>query len=172
MSSTRLITVSVLILFLGLSCARQVDQNKVLSWLEASKTKMQDKLIKRFGDDQKERIKQGVQQVADFWRTEDGNSEVFEAFIDRYFVGSQEKRDIMFNRYQWLSEKMNGHMLEILLALRWQMDLDIGEIEPFDEIFAAYASDAYAGGIRIGGLKIKRYARNNRFSSTFVQYDV
>ena len=143
MSSTRLITVSVLILFLGLSCARQVDQNKVLSWLEASKTKMQDKLIKRFGDDQKERIKQGVQQVADFWRTEDGNSEVFEAFIDRYFVGSREKRDIMFNRYQWLSEKMNGHMLEILLALRWQMDLDIGEIEPFDEIFAAYDPSAH-----------------------------
>ena len=143
MSSTRLITVSVLILFLGLSCARQVDQNKVLSWLEASKTKMQDILIKRFGDDQKERIKQGVQQVADFWRTEDGNSEVFEAFIDRYFVGSREKRDIMFNRYQWLSEKMNGHMLEILLALRWQMDLDIGEIEPFDEIFAAYDPSAH-----------------------------
>jgi hypothetical protein len=86
---------------------------------------------------------QGVQQVADFWRAEDGSSEAFDAFIERHYAGTQEKRDVLFERFQWLSEKLNGHMLEIILALRWQMDLDIGDIEPFDEIFAAYDPSAH-----------------------------
>jgi len=143
MFNTKLLTAAVLILFLGLSCTRQTEQVTDLSWLAASKARMQDKLITQFGDDQREHIIRGVRQVADFWRPEDGGSEVFEAFIERNYAGSKEKRDVLFDRFQWLLEKMNGHMLEIILALRWQMDLDIGDIEPFDEIFAAYDPSAH-----------------------------
>ena len=148
MAIIRMLTAAVLILFMGVSCTSKVEEkieekNADLSWLEASKIKMQDKLTAKFGEDQKERIIQGVQQVADFWRAEDGGSEVFEAFIERYYAGSKEKRDELFNRFQRISEKMNGHMNEIILALRWQMDLDIGDIEPFDEIFAAYDPSAH-----------------------------
>ncbi len=143
MFNIRWLTSALLMLSLVLSCNCQEEKNTDLSWLEASKTKMQGKLLTQFGEGQKERIMRGVQQVADFWRAEDGDSEVFETFIQRHYAGSQEKRDVMFDRFQWLSEKMNGHMLEIILALRWQMDLDIGDIEPFDEIFAAYDPSAH-----------------------------
>jgi hypothetical protein len=143
MFNMRFLTAAVLMLSLVLSCNHQGGQDSDLSWLEASKTKMRDRLLTQFGEDQKEQIMRGVQQVADFWRAEDGHSEVFEAFIERHYAGSQEKRDALFERFQWLSEKMNGHMLEIILALRWQMDLDIGDIEPFDEIFAAYDPSAH-----------------------------
>ena len=143
MFNIRWLTAAVLMLSLVLSCNHQGGQDSDLSWLEASKTKMQDKLLAQYGEDQKERITRSVQQVADFWRVEDGHSEIFEAFIEPHYAGSHEKRDVLFKRYQWLLEKMNGHMLEIILALRWQMDLDIGDIEPFDEIFAAYDPSAH-----------------------------
>jgi hypothetical protein len=143
MFNMRFFTAAVLMLSLVLSCNHQGGQDSDLSWLEASKTKMQDRLLTQFGEDQKEQIMRGVQQVADFWRAEDGHSEVFEAFIEGHYAGSQKKRDALFERFQWLLEKMNGHMLEIILALRWQMDLDIGDIEPFDEIFAAYDPSAH-----------------------------
>ncbi|MFC1837969.1 hypothetical protein ACFL1N_00210 [Thermodesulfobacteriota bacterium] len=148
MFKIKLLTVAVLLMVsLTLSCAQQVEQDKEqdtgLTWLEASKARMQDKLLKQYGEDQKKRIVQGVHQVADFWRPEDGSSEIFEAFIERHFAGSSEKQDVLFDRFQWLSEKINGHMLEIIQALRWQMDLDIGDIEPFDEIFAAYDPSAH-----------------------------
>ena len=143
MFKMRWLMAAMLILSLVLSCTQQERQDIDLSWLEASKTKMQEMLLAEYGEDQKERVMRGVQQVADFWRAEDGNSEVFEAFIDRHYAGSQEEQDVLFERFQWLLEKMNGHMLEIILALRWQMDLDIGDIEPFDEIFTAYDPSAH-----------------------------
>jgi hypothetical protein len=143
MFNKRLLTAGVLMLSLVLSCIPQGEEYTDLSWLEASKTKMQRRLLEQYGEDQRERITRGVQQVADFWRAEDGNSEVFEAFIKRHYAGSLEKRDVLFERFEWLLERMNGHMLEMTLALRWQMDLDIGDIEPFDEIFAAYDPSAH-----------------------------
>ncbi len=143
MFNRRLLTVIMLIMVLGVSCTEKEKQDTDVSWLEASKAKMQDKLLTQYGEDQKDRIMQGVQQVSDFWRQEDGDSRAFEDFIERHYAGTREKRDALFDRFQWLSEKMNGHMLDIILALRWQMDLDIGDIEPFDEIFAAYDPSAH-----------------------------
>lgn len=144
MFNMRSITAALLMLPLALSCSRQVEQDtEDLSWLEASKTRMQDRLITEYGGGQKDRIVRGIQQVADFWRSEDGDVEKFEAFIERHYAGSQEKRDVLFERFQRVLEQMNGHMAEITLALRWQMDLDIGDIEPVDEIFAAYDPSAH-----------------------------
>lgn len=143
MFNRKALTIAMLMIFLGPSCARQEAKDTDLSWLDGSKTKMQDMLVQKHGEDQKDSIVRGIRQVADRWRAEDGNSEVFEAFIERHYAGTQEKRDALFDRFQRLLEKMNGHMTEMILALRWQMDLDIGDIEPFDEIFAAYDPSAH-----------------------------
>ncbi len=149
MSFIKLLTTAILIMSIVLSCSQQVEQKQDtevdtgLQWLEGSKSKMRDKLIEQYGEDHRERITRGLQQVADFWKTEDGGPEMFENFIERNYAGSREKRDALFERFQWILEKMNGHMLEIIMALRWQMDLDIGNIEPIDEIFAAYDPSAH-----------------------------
>jgi hypothetical protein len=49
----------------------------------------------------------------------------------------------MFSRFQRLLEQLDGHMNKIALELRWQSDLDLGPILPFDEIFAGYDPSAH-----------------------------
>lgn len=114
-----------------------------LSWMVRSQEKATGELLQKYGEIQKERIERGLKQVADFWRAEDGGAADFEAFVLRHFAGDQQNLDAMFDRYQWILEKIGGHMNEITLALRWQSDLDIGPILPFDEIFASYSPAAH-----------------------------
>ena len=115
------------------------DQETInLDWLQESKIEMQKQLTAMYGIAQQERIETGTRQVADFWRIEDGNKAQFEELVITHFAGDQKTLDTMFERYQWLLEKTYGHLHEINLAVRWQTDLDIGPILPFDKIFAGY----------------------------------
>lgn len=125
-----------------ISSGMLMAQNKA-DGLSKSSEKVKKELLTKYGNAQKERIDRGVKQVADFWRKEDGDAAVFEAFVLKHFAGDQKTLDAMFNRYQWILEKISGHMNEITLALRWQSDLDIGPILPFDEIFASYSPAAH-----------------------------
>ena len=40
-------------------------------------------------------------------------------------------------------ESFDGHMIEIARDFRWQTDLDLGEIYPFDEVLAGYDPSAH-----------------------------
>ncbi len=115
------------------------------SWLNDSVTVLEQELIDLHGEGQRARIRQGLRQVGDFWRIEDGDRGVFEAFVRRNFAGDQATLDTMFARFDKLLEQLDGHMLEILISFREQSDLDIGPILPFDEKFAAYNPAAHVG---------------------------
>ena len=56
MFNKRLLMITTLMMSLGLACSQQDVKDDDLSWLKASKTGIQDKLIKRFGEEQKDRI--------------------------------------------------------------------------------------------------------------------
>jgi len=130
---------SVLMALLFISATNQLENKVQPSWLENSKAKMAKALLEKYGDAQKDRIVTGLKQVADFWRLEDGDAAVFEEFVEKNFAGDQKSIDVMFTRFQDNLEQLDGHMLEILLKFRWQTDLDLGPIQPFDELFAAYS---------------------------------
>jgi len=108
------------------------------AWIAESVAALEEELVAEYGDEQRIRAKQGLDQVASFWREEDGSRAEFEAFVRRNFAGDEEAVDIMFGRFEKLLEQMDGHSLEILLAFREQSDLDLGPIQPYDELFAAY----------------------------------
>jgi hypothetical protein len=84
-----------------------------------------------------------LKQIAAFWTSEDGDAADFEMFVRRNFAGDQQTLDTMLIRFEDLLEKLDGHMVEILLAFRMQSDLDVGPILPFDEAFAAYNPAAH-----------------------------
>ncbi|MGB5447890.1 MAG: hypothetical protein WBM80_03105 [Woeseiaceae bacterium] len=107
-------------------------------WRTAAAEALETELVAEYGDAQRQRIQRGLDQVADFWREEDGGRSEFEAFIKRHFAGDEAKLETMFARYEKLLEQLDGHSLEILLAFREQSDLDLGPIMPYDEVFAAY----------------------------------
>jgi hypothetical protein len=113
------------------------------AWAIDSATKMERELVARYGEPQRERIQRGLQQVAEFWRSEDGDAVAFEDFVRASFAGDQATRDTMFNRLEHLLEQLGGHMHEISREFRQQMDLDLGPVLPFDEIIGGYDPSAH-----------------------------
>jgi hypothetical protein len=109
-----------------------------IQWMADSVAVLEKELIAEHGTEQRRRVQQGLDQISDFWRAEDGDQEAFEAFARRNFAADRADLDVMFARFEKLLEQLDGHSLEILLAFREQSDLDVGPILPYDEVFAAY----------------------------------
>jgi hypothetical protein len=100
-------------------------------------------LVAKYGEGQKPRIEKGVGQVASFWREEDGGREDFTSFIILNFAGTPEKLHVLFNRFEYLLERMDGHMTELVREFKLQAELDLGPIMPYDEVFAGYNPSAH-----------------------------
>jgi hypothetical protein len=111
--------------------------------MKQSVAKLEKELIAKHGEAQRTRAQRGLRQVADFWRADDGDSAAFESFVLRNFAGDQKALDTMFGRYEQLLEQLDGHMLEIILQFRLQMDLDRGPVQPYDEVFGGYDPSAH-----------------------------
>jgi hypothetical protein len=141
MKLIRLIFISLIFLLFGMQMVHA--QNLTLTSLKPSISKMEAELVKKYGDNQRERIVSGLKQVADFWRTEDGDATAYEEFVSANFAGDQSKLDVLFNRYEYLLEKLNGHMQEIGREFRNQVDLDLGPVESYDDLFAGYDASAH-----------------------------
>ena len=115
MRSKRLLMLIALVPVLLSGSALEADSP---DWLPQATADLERELLARYGDDQTERIRQGLQQVGEFWRTEDGDRADFEAFVRTNFAGDQETLDVMFQRFDKLFEVLYGHMNEIVLAFR------------------------------------------------------
>jgi hypothetical protein len=117
--------------------------NQILPWMKDSTMKMTGELVAKYGEGQRSRVERGLKQVASFWRAEDGDASVFEDFVRTNFAGDQQTLDTLFNRFLYNLEKIDGHLGEIGREFRQQSDLDLGPIQPFDEVFAGYDPSAH-----------------------------
>jgi hypothetical protein len=113
------------------------------SWMKDSMVSMERELVAKYGEPERPRLQRGLHQVAEFWRAEDGDAAVYEEFVRTNFAGDQPTLDTMFNRYERLLEQLDGHMHEINREFRQQMDLDLGPLLPFDEVFGGYDPSAH-----------------------------
>lgn len=113
------------------------------AWLPAATTRAERALVERFGAGQSQRIKQGLRQVGDFWRTDDGDSAVFETFVAENFAGDAATLDVVFQRFQRRLEVLDGLMTELRYEFKLHTDLDRGAILPFDQLFSAYEPAAH-----------------------------
>jgi hypothetical protein len=109
----------------------------------AETTKLESELVAKYGEAQRPRIQRGLKQAAQFWRDADGDAAAFEDFVRTNFAGDTQTLDALFNRMQFVLESLDGHMYEIARDWRWQSDLDVGTIYPFDETMAAYDPSAH-----------------------------
>jgi hypothetical protein len=112
-------------------------------WISASVAKLSHELATRYGDSQRARIQRGLQQVAAFWRTEDGDHAALEDFVGTGFAGDQATLDAIFDRLEHMLEQLGGHMHEINREFRQQLDLDLGPVLPLDEIIGGYDPSAH-----------------------------
>jgi hypothetical protein len=113
------------------------------AWIKDSGAKLERELVAKYGPQQKERLARGLHQVSEFWRAQDGDALVFEEFVRTNFAGDQATLDTMFNRFERLLEQLDGHMHEINREFRQQLDLDLGPVLPFDEMFGGYDPSAH-----------------------------
>lgn len=104
---------------------------------------VQQRLLALHGEPQRARIERGLSQVAAFWRPEDGDAQVFEDFALANFAANQPALDTLFLRFERLLEQLDGHMHEIVREFRTQLDLDLGDVLPYDETFAGYDPSAH-----------------------------
>ena len=111
--------------------------------LHASAKRLQAELTSKYGDAAEPRISKGIQQVASYWREEDGTEAAFEEFIRNNFIAEPKTLEDTFQRIQWALEQLDGHMLEIGREFRRQSDLDLGAILPVDQLFAEYDPSAH-----------------------------
>lgn len=111
--------------------------------LSAAVVRLQAELVARHGEAVRPRLERGLRQVASLWRAEDGDVAAFEEVVRTHFAPDEPTRDAMFRRLQSALADTEGHLVEIVRALRMHADRDAGPILPFDEILAGYAPDAH-----------------------------
>jgi len=105
--------------------------------------KLETELVSKYGEAARGRIRQGLSQAADFWRSEDGDAAAFEETARTYFAGDATTREALFSRMEFALESYDGHVNEISRDFRKQSDLDLGPIYSFDEVLAGYDPSAH-----------------------------
>jgi hypothetical protein len=112
-------------------------------WLKDSAAKLETALIAKYGEAQRGRLHQGLDQVAKFWRSEDGDAAAFAELVRRQFAGDAATLDAMFDRFEHMQAQFDGHFSELRYELKKPIDLATGAVRPFDELFAAYEPSAH-----------------------------
>jgi hypothetical protein len=113
------------------------------AWMKEASGRLEKELAGKHGEEAHPRLARGLKQVAEFWRTEDGDAAAFEEFVRTNFAGDSKTLDALFDRMEFALESLDGHMLEIGRDFRKQSDLDLGKIYPFDETLAGYDPSAH-----------------------------
>lgn len=104
---------------------------------------LETELAGKYGAGERERIRRGLKQAAEFWRPEDGDAAAFADFARASYAGDSATREALFARLERAMESLDGHMLEIVRDLRTPSDLDVGPLYPFDDALAGYDPGAH-----------------------------
>jgi len=110
---------------------------------EDSMKRLEGELVAKYGEAQRNRIRHGLRQVSQFWRTEDGDAQAFGDFVRAQFAGDQATLDSLFSRLEFVLESYTGHMVEVGRDFRWATDLDLGPLLPVDDILSGYDPGAH-----------------------------
>ena len=111
--------------------------------MKQTMTRLETELVGKYGESERLRIRQGVEQAAQFWRKEDGDEKAFAEMANGLVAADSVARNALFDRMEFTLESLDGHMVEISRDFKRQSDLDLGEIYPFDEILAGYDPAAH-----------------------------
>jgi len=102
------------------------------------------KLLEKYTEQYRFRIEKGVSQVAAFWQSKDGSGEDFIQYCLDNFVADSVNLDKVFHSFEMHNENVEGNFGNMILNLRFPVDVDNGE-EPtaLDMKFAAYNPSAH-----------------------------
>jgi len=106
--------------------------------------KARSALLATHGEAQRARIERGVDQVALYWRTSDGDAAAFRAFVEEQFVADPGRLEATLSRLEDALESIDGHALQVNRDLSRHAVLDIGPVLPADALLASFDAGAHA----------------------------
>ncbi len=89
-----------------------------------------ERLLRRHGAEQEERIRRGVEQAAASWWPEDGDAEAFAAFCETAFQSDPAELERSFQRLEAVMEQVDGHLHEVRRELMAPIEVDRGPAAP------------------------------------------
>ncbi|NLA23285.1 MAG: hypothetical protein GX870_09625 [Candidatus Marinimicrobia bacterium] len=102
------------------------------------RTELTEVLIRKFGEENRDRLETGVKQVCDFWRAEDGDLATLKQFCLDNFISDQAELLKAFEHIEKTFETMSGVLVELNRDLRWYLDVPTGPILPIDYLLANF----------------------------------
>jgi len=102
-----------------------------------------DELVATHGEAERPRIERCVNQVAGFWREDDGSPEEFARFCRKNYISDPELRQQTADRFEEAFANIYGHFREMGRDLHWHLDIETGPILPIDYLFAHLSLGAH-----------------------------
>jgi hypothetical protein len=143
MSKTFSVLFMLAFLFIQCNHEKKAETKNPTGIMDNTITQVIDSLVKKSGDQYKDRISRGVKLTASFWQASDGNDSAFAAFCSQHFVSDTVTLDKLFNRISENFEVIFGYFNTISVDLQRPVQLDTYESLPIDEIFASYSPDTH-----------------------------
>lgn len=134
---------SVLILILGLVPLVVARVSAQPSMTPDAVRQTIDKLIAKHGQQHADRIRRGVEQVAQRWWAEDGDAGAFSAFCESSFIADPAELEAAFARMERVFEQVDGHLHEVRRELTTPLDLDTGDISSVDQLLSSLDLSAH-----------------------------
>jgi hypothetical protein len=118
---------------------KKEEVKEPVSWIQQIVVdQVVDSLIGLYSQANSARIEKSVSQAAALWRESDGSADDFKTFCIENYIDDPEKLDTLFRKLSTNFEILSGYMLKMMLELKEPLDLDVGEIQPIDELFGGY----------------------------------
>ena len=95
-----------------------------------------DRLVERHGAEHAGRIRRGVEQAAQRWRSEDGSAADFADFCAANFLTEPAALAATFSRLEGVLEQVDGHLHEVRRELTWPVDVETGPLTAADRLLA------------------------------------
>ncbi|NJK87470.1 MAG: hypothetical protein HC906_17290 [Bacteroidales bacterium] len=139
---TSLIYFFALLMFILPSCKQVEHSNKKdkdMGVIQEQKIyDVIDSLLQKYGEDQQFRIERGVNQVAKFWKKEDGDENGFGDFCITNFIADSMALGEFFTKIERNMELLTGNYARLILQLKEPLELEMGKITPADMLFASF----------------------------------
>lgn len=136
-----LLTIPILFTMLQCKQAEKGPEGSPIAKLDVEQTI--NMLTEKHGSNNAFRIKRGVNQVANLWRSTDGSTEDFKTFCEQNFIGEAEELEVLFRKLSTAFEVLQGNLLRITKDLMRPLHLDMGPITPIDMMFGGFNVSAH-----------------------------
>ena len=88
-------------------------------------------------------LEKGVRHAASLWRSEDGTTFDFSAFVKSNYIADPQKRKVIFRKISGYFESLSGNFNEITLDLKKILDEAGQEIDEIDRMFGTYSVSSH-----------------------------